>query len=78
MKPAQAPIRTAKEAREWLADHGVTQAEFARRIGVDRLIVTNLLRGRLKGRYGDAHKAAVKLGMKPAPKGESPLDLNAA
>jgi gp16 family phage-associated protein len=67
--------RTRAEARQWLADHGVTQTEFARRIGVDRLVVVNLLGGKLHGRWGAAHKAAIALGLKPAPKGQNPLNL---
>lgn len=66
-------LRTADEARAWLEDHGVTQAEFARTHNLDYQTVRNVTAGRSKGRYGEAHRAAVLLGIKPPPKGQSPL-----
>jgi gp16 family phage-associated protein len=61
------PLRTAIQAREWLKEYGVSQCEFARRIGVHRLVVQQLLSSMHKGTWGDSHIAAVALGMKRDP-----------
>lgn len=63
----ETPLRTAKEAREWLEAHGVSQWEFARRIGVGRLVIVSLLAGKAKALWGDCHTAAIALGMKRDP-----------
>jgi len=55
---------TAKAIREGLARLGKTHAELADEIGVKPSIVRGLLYGTLKGRSGEAHKAAVLLGLK--------------
>lgn len=65
--------RSAEEARKWLQSHGVTVAAFAKKHRVSRFAVVDLLRGRAMGLRGDSHRAAVLLGMKEAPEGESPL-----
>ena len=59
--------RTPEQARAWLRAHGIRQKEFADSIGVPRLVITDLLRGRAIGNYGASHKAAIALGLKPAP-----------
>ena len=70
--------RTAAEVRAWLESHGVTQREVAERIGCRYTTVRNLLRqggrSKNKGVRGDAYRAAVALGLRPAPAGPSPLD----
>lgn len=53
-----------KVIREALSRIGKSHSEVARELGVDRTIVRGLLYGHLKGARGDAHKAAVALGMK--------------
>ncbi len=53
-----------EEARADLDRRGKTIRQFAREIGVSDRIVYELLRGRFKGRRGQAHKAAVLLGIK--------------
>ncbi len=70
---ATEPLRTPEEARQWLAEHGISGSRFAQSIGVPRHVVYDLLNGRTAGRWGDAHRAAVALGMKRAPKGPPPL-----
>lgn len=71
--------RTAQEVREWLAAHGVSQREAAERIGVTHQTVRNLLRNNgisaNKGLRGQAFRAAVALGLRPAPEGQSPRDV---
>jgi gp16 family phage-associated protein len=68
-------LRTREEAKAWLEEHGVSVAEFARCIGVSKLVVYSLLGGHIAGKRGEGHKAAVALGMKPKPDGEPPISL---
>lgn len=58
---------TPKQARAWFASHGVAITDWCAAHKVDRYIVTDLLRGRLKGVRGEAHLAAIKLGLKADP-----------
>ncbi|MGV7197628.1 hypothetical protein [Xanthomonas arboricola] len=59
--------RTTAQAREWLVSNGITVSGFARQLGVNRTVVDDLLRGRSQGKYGDAHTAAIALGLKAPP-----------
>lgn len=59
-----AHVRTPDEARRELERRGKTIRQFAREIGVSERIVYGLLQGRFLGRRGQAHKAAVLLGIK--------------
>ncbi|TXD43092.1 DNA-binding protein [Xanthomonas campestris] len=61
------PVRTPDEAKEWLRANGITIAAFARKHGFSRDVVSDLLLGRTVGNFGDTHRAAVLLGMKPNP-----------
>jgi gp16 family phage-associated protein len=63
-KPAQDVPRTREEAAAWLDSHGISVAEFARMHGFSRMTVVDLLRGKRVGRRGEAHNAAIALGMK--------------
>ncbi|MFL8014023.1 helix-turn-helix domain-containing protein [Xanthomonas vasicola] len=63
----QSHLRTTAQAREWLVSNGITVSEFARQLGVNRTVVDDLLRGRSQGKYGDAHTAAIALGLKSPP-----------
>ncbi len=68
--PQSAPLpypQTAKSANAWFIRHGVCKSQWARDMGFDRSIVVDLLRGRLKGLRGEAHLAAVALGLKANP-----------
>lgn len=56
--------RTSDEVRAEIERRGKTIREVAKEIGVNERIVYELLRGRFKGRRGQAHKAAVLLGLK--------------
>ncbi len=67
------PLRTPLEAKEWLERHGVTATEWARVHGFEPAVVYALLSGRAQGRRGQAHHAAVALGLKRvAPACEAP------
>lgn len=75
-------LRTREEAREWLRAHGVSQREFARRMGVNPSVVHDLLRMGPKrpantGLRGDPHRVAIALGLKAVPTGQSPLEVAA-
>jgi gp16 family phage-associated protein len=68
-------IRTPTEARAWLSRHGVTITEWARAHGFKPAVVASLLAGRSQGNWGEAHDAAVALGLRspPEPNEEHPL-----
>ena len=59
--------QTPETAHQWLVDHGVAVAELARQHQVPRSTLVDLLRGQNKGRYGQAHRGAIVLGLKPEP-----------
>lgn len=68
---AQAPslaVLTPAEARQNFEDHGIVVTQWAKEHGFSRHTVIDLLHGRLKGRYGEAHRAAIALKLKPDPK----------
>ena len=53
-----------EEARARLSRIGKTAADVARELGVSQRVVTLVLKGKLTGARGDAHKVAVALGIK--------------
>lgn len=55
---------TAEQARAALDRKGMSIAEFCRIHDLNKNLVSDLLNGRLKGRRGEAHRAAVLLGIK--------------
>ncbi|KAA0983745.1 DNA-binding protein [Pseudomonas sp. ANT_J28] len=55
---------TTEQARESLDRRGMSIAEFSRKHGLNKNLVSDLLNGRIKGRRGEAHRAAVLLGIK--------------
>lgn len=67
-RPPRPPYpQTPETAYLWLRAHGITVVSFAKLHGVGRVVITDLLRGRLAGNYGSAHKGAIALGLKPEP-----------
>jgi len=68
-------LRTPTEARAWLLRHGVTITEWAHVHGFKPSVVASLLAGRSQGNWGEAHQAAIALGLRlpPAPDEEHPL-----
>ena len=59
-----APL-TREQARKALASRGISVAEFCRAHGIENPnLVYDLLAGRKKGLRGEAHRAAVLLGIK--------------
>lgn len=57
-------LLTPEQAREALNEKGMSIAEFSRIHGLNRQMVSDLLAGRKKGLRGEAHRAAVLLGIK--------------
>jgi gp16 family phage-associated protein len=55
---------TPEQAREALDRKGMSIAEFSRKNGLNKNLVSDLLNGRIKGRRGEAHRAAVLLKIK--------------
>ncbi|WP_026600516.1 DNA-binding protein [Methylomonas sp. 11b] len=55
---------TPQEAKQKLIESGVTAAEYARQHGFKYTQVVAVLNGTNKGRYGEAHRIAVALGLK--------------
>ena len=58
-----APL-TPEQARAVLDRNGKSIADFSREHDLNRNLVSDLLNGRKKGRRGEAHRAAVLLGIK--------------
>jgi gp16 family phage-associated protein len=57
-------LLTPAQAREALERQGKSICEFAREHGLDEPTVYQVLSGHKKGRRGEAHRAAVLLGLK--------------
>ncbi|WP_213936859.1 DNA-binding protein [Pseudomonas sp. dw_612] len=57
-------LLTTEQARAALDRRGISLAEFARQHELNSNLVSDLLNGRKKGRRGQAHRAAVLLGIK--------------
>ncbi|MNR04862.1 hypothetical protein D3C85_1208550 [compost metagenome] len=55
---------TPEQAREALDRKGMSIAAFSRKNGLNKNLVSDLLNGRIKGRRGEAHRAAVLLNIK--------------
>jgi gp16 family phage-associated protein len=58
------PVLSGSEAREMLNRKGISVAKFARENNLQPRLVCAVLAGRIKGRIGVSHRAAVLLGMK--------------
>lgn len=57
--------QTLESARAYFLLHGINRSEWARYFVVEQQAISDLLRGQLKGTWGDAHKTAVLFGLKP-------------
>ena len=58
---------TAEEIKNEFSAYGVTVSSWCIQNGLHRLTVVDLLRGKRMGIRGEAHRAAVMLGLKPDP-----------
>ncbi|GHU33573.1 DNA-binding protein [Betaproteobacteria bacterium] len=59
--------QTPETAREYIAAHGLCVSEIARKHGLHRLVLFDLLRGKRKGQRKQSHVGAVLLGLKKNP-----------
>jgi gp16 family phage-associated protein len=57
-------VKSLDEVRRWFFDEGLTVVGWARRHGLPPAAVYALLAGRTRGRRGQAHLAAIALGLK--------------
>lgn len=58
------PLKTREEVVADFATKGVSVSSWAKANGLSPQTVHAVLRGKHSGRIGEAHKAAVKLGLK--------------
>lgn len=58
---------TREQAHAWFEQNGINMAEWCRHYQISRYIVIDLLLGKLRGRRGQAHRAAILLGLKADP-----------
>lgn len=65
--------QTPKTARAWMKDRGVCVSQWCRDLSLSRNAVVDLLRGQCKGNRGEAHRAAVALGLKADPDADQQL-----
>jgi gp16 family phage-associated protein len=69
--PQELPVipypQTPKTAHAWFFSHGICISDWCRAHQLERMAVVDLLRGKRKGCRGNAHRAAVALGLKAAP-----------
>lgn len=61
-------LRTPAQVRKWIEVNGINITDWCRQNHFSRHTVADLLRGKRKGHRGEAHRAAVALGMKADPK----------
>ena len=57
-------LLTPEQVREQMDRQGVSIADFSRKHRLNKNLVSDLLNGRKKGKRGEAHRAAVLLGIK--------------
>lgn len=63
-KPKRIALLTPAQAKERMEKRGETVVAFARQHSLDPPTVYQVLSGQKKGRRGEAHRAAVLLGIK--------------
>lgn len=67
MSTLQPRFPTPQDCHAWFLAHGINVTQWCRERGLSRQVVADLLRGKRKGYRGEAHRAAVALGLKPDP-----------
>jgi gp16 family phage-associated protein len=63
-------VLTLQEVREGFVSRGETMTAWAAAHGFRRDLVYSMVNGRLRGRWGTAHRLAVELGLKLEPEPE--------
>ena len=64
-------VRSPKEVRRAFRLRGETVSAWAQRNGFGKHCVYGVLSGRIKGDWGEGHRVAVALGIKPEPRRSS-------
>lgn len=59
--------QTPESAANYIRSHGLCVSTLARDNNLPRHTLVDLLRGQLKGKRGEAHRAAILLGLKQNP-----------
>lgn len=59
--------QTPDSANAWFIRYGICKTHWAQAQGINRMVLVDLLRGRAKGLRGEAHRAAIALGLKANP-----------
>lgn len=59
-------LKTPQALKQWFEDEGLMVTEWAKTHGFRVEVVYALLNARTVGRRGEAHRAAIALGLKPA------------
>ncbi|MGC6248853.1 DNA-binding protein [Bisgaard Taxon 45] len=62
--------QTPESANAYFIKHGINKSEWARQMKVPRTTVADLLRGKMKGNWGNSHRTAILLGLKENPQQE--------
>lgn len=63
-KMKQKRLRTREEVLEDFSNKGISIRSWSLENGISPAVVHAVLKGKLTGRIGESHKAAVKLGLK--------------
>ena len=63
--------QTVDSAHQYFIKHGINRSEWCRQMGVKVQTVSDLLRGQLKGTWGERHYVAVLRGLKENPNQET-------
>lgn len=66
-KPVIPYPQTPETALNYIRLNGLCVSELSRQFKIQRYAFVDLLRGQAKGYRGDSHRAAIVLGLKPAP-----------
>lgn len=60
-------MKSREQVKAAFVARGESVASWARRNGFETVTARRVLAGELEGRYGEAHRVAVALGLKAAP-----------
>ena len=67
MNQLEPRFKNTTECHAWFRAQGINVSQWCRERELSRQVVVDLLRGRRKGYRGEAHRAAVALGLKLDP-----------
>jgi gp16 family phage-associated protein len=67
MNQPEPRFKDTTECHAWFRAQGINVSQWCRERKLSRQVVVDLLRGKRKGYRGEAHRAAVALGLKSDP-----------